>query len=79
MSRGHIAWKGAEDEKQRVLAALEGEEGPVRVLILYNAALRLSLAEETAPITKSVDRADDVLRSGAVLELLDRLRRPALV
>jgi len=79
VTRAHITWKGAENENRQVLAALEGKEGPVRALILYNAALRLSLADETAPLVKSVERADEALRSGAALELLNRLCRTAVV
>lgn len=79
VTRSHITRKGAEYETRQVLAELEGEEGPVRAVILYNAALRLSLTDETASLVELVERADEALRSSAALELLDGLRRPALV
>jgi hypothetical protein len=79
VTRAHITWKGVKDENRQVLDTLEGEEGPVRTLILYNAALRLSLADETAPLVESVERVDQTLRSGAALELLDRLCRTGFV
>ncbi len=74
-TRAHVPWKGAEDEARWILAALEGEEGPVRDLILYNAALRLWIADEEASLTEGVEKADEALRSDAALELLDGLRQ----
>jgi anthranilate phosphoribosyltransferase len=62
-----------------VLAVLEGEEGPARDLVLYNAALRLWVADEGAPLVEQVHRAEEALRSGAALKLLDGLRQPAPV
>jgi anthranilate phosphoribosyltransferase len=79
VTRAHVPWKDAEDEARRVLAALEGGEGPVRDLILYNAALRLWVAGGDAPLAEGIDKADEALRSGSALGLLDRLRQPAPV
>lgn len=77
VTRARVPWKDAEDETRHVLAALEGGEGPVAALILYNAALRLWMAdEEYRPLVRWVERAGEALRSGEALELLDRLRQP---
>ena len=76
-TRARIPWKDAEDETRRTLAALEGEEGPVWSLILYNAALTLWMADEDRPLVECVERAEEVEHSGAALELLSRLRQPA--
>lgn len=79
-TRADIPWKSAEDETSRSLAALEGEAGPVRDLILYNAALRLwTAANEGTPLAGWVERAREALSSGAALRLLDRLRQPVPV
>lgn len=72
-TRAHLA-PGEEDEAARVLGALEGEEGPIRDLILYNAALRLWVADETASCAEGVEKSYEALRSGAALRLLDDLR-----
>lgn len=79
-TRAEIPWKGSDDETSRSLAALEGEAGPVKDLILYNAALRLwTAADEGTSLTGSVERAREALNSGAALRLLDRLRQPVPV
>jgi anthranilate phosphoribosyltransferase len=79
-TRANIPWKNAEDKTSRSLAALEGEAGPVGVLILYNAALRLwTAAHEGASLAGWVERAREALNSGAALRLLDRLRQPVPV
>ena len=78
-TKSHVPWRDADDEARNVLAALGDEEGPARRLILYNAALRLWAADEDASLAEEVVRADETLRSGAALELLSKLRRPATV
>jgi hypothetical protein len=57
------------------LDALAGEEGPVYELILYNAALRLWVADDGVPLEAHFERARETLLSGGVLRLLERLRR----
>jgi len=74
-TRAQIPWSGPEDEARRVLGALEGGEGPVSALILYNAALRLWVGGEVASIRGGVDRALEAVRSGAALDRVQRLRR----
>ncbi len=74
-TRAQIPWDGPADEARRVLDALEGEEGPVGALILFNAALRLWVADEVVSLKEGVDRAEEAVRSGAALELVGRLRR----
>ena len=76
-TRTDIPWNGEEAEAESLLAALSGEDGPVLDLILYNAALRLWLADEATPLRKHVDRARDAVSSGAATALLDRMRRYA--
>ena len=76
-TRAQIPWTNAEDEAGCVLGAIAGEGGPMRNLLLYNAALRLWMAEEVASVAAGVERADEAIESGAVLGLLGALRRPA--
>lgn len=78
-TRGHVPWTDAGDEARRVLGALGGEDGPVKTLILYNAALRLWMADEAASVAEGVEKADEAVRSGAAPGLLGALRRPAAV
>lgn len=78
-TRADIPWKGEEAEAESLLGALSGEEGPVLDLILYNAALRLWLADGTAPLTEHTRRAREAVSSSAASALLDRLRRGAAV
>lgn len=74
-TRADIPWKDPEDEAGRLLDALAGEEGPVYELILYNAALRLWVADDGGPLEDHFERARETLLSGGVLRLLERLRR----
>lgn len=76
VTKAHIPWSSPEDETRLLLNALDGEEGPVRNLILYNAALRLWVADENTPLPDHLERARAALDSGTALALLDRLRRP---
>lgn len=78
-TRSHIPWKGAPDEARSVLEALAGGRGPVRNLLVYNAALRLWTADGSASLEEHAERARSALDSGEALELLSRLRRPAAV
>lgn len=78
-TRADIPWRGEEAEAESLLAALSGEEGPVLDLILYNAALRLALAEEATPLAGHVRRAREAVSSGTSSALLDRMRRGAAV
>lgn len=76
-TRAQAPWKDPEDEAGRILGALGGEEGPVKSLILYNAALRLWMAGEAASVAEGVLKANEAMHSGAALELRDWLRHPA--
>lgn len=78
-TRSHIPWKGAPDESRSVLEVLSGGRGPVRNLLIYNAALRLWTADGSAPLEEHAEKARLVLDSGEALNLLSRLRRPAAV
>ena len=71
-TKANVPRKGEEDEAYRLSDALSGEEGPVHDLILYNAALRLWAADETAPLEDHLEDARAALRSGGALELVDR-------
>ena len=77
-TRAHIPWKGAQDEEQAVLEALGGGRGPVKDLLLYNAALRLWAADGSAPLEEHAERVRSVLDAGEALDLLDRLRPAGL-
>lgn len=75
-TRGHVPWRSPEDEARRVRGALYGEDGPVRDLILYNAALRLWVAGEASETLEShLVRAREAVGSGAALALPGDLRR----
>ncbi|MBA2441243.1 MAG: hypothetical protein H0V53_02395 [Rubrobacter sp.] len=78
-TRADIPWRGPEDERERLLAALEGEQGPVGTLVLYNAALRLFAGGDGVPLEDCLVRAETALRSGEALDSLERLRRPVRV
>lgn len=56
-TRAHVPWTGPEDEARRVLGALDGEEGGVRDLILYNAALRLWMADDSVSLEEHLENA----------------------
>lgn len=77
----HIPWQGEDDEANRVMAALGGEDGEgveVRDLIVYNAALRVWMSGEPggpASLKDGVEKARSALGSGAVGELAKRLGR----
>jgi anthranilate phosphoribosyltransferase len=55
--------------------AVAGEEGPVYELILYNAVLRLWVADDGGPLEDHFEKERETLLSGGVLRLLERLRR----
>lgn len=74
-ARGDLPWEGEEAEAARLLGALSGDVGPFLDLILYNAALRLWLADEASPLVEQVERARGTVTSGAALGLLEELRR----
>jgi anthranilate phosphoribosyltransferase len=70
--------EGRPKHERQVLRELgldKEEEGPVRNLILYNAALRLRVADENTLLPDHLERARAALDSGTALALLDRLRR----
>ncbi len=75
-TKANVPWKDPEDEAWRLLRALGGEEGPVSDLILYNAALRLWVADEGTPLEDHLQKARETLDSGGALALLERLRQP---
>ena len=79
VGRGDIPWEGEEAEAESLLGALSGREGPVLDLVLYNAALRLWLADEATTLAGHVSRAREAVSSGAALGLLEGLRRGAAV
>ena len=74
-TKAHIPWNWPEDELRMLRSTLAGEDGPVRDLILYNAALRLWVLEEEVPLGQHLERARIALESGAVLDLAPGLRR----
>lgn len=73
-TKAGITWEGPENELQTIKSALDGEAGPVKDLILYNAALRLWMLEGDVSLREHVERAREVLESGIVKELTPQLR-----
>lgn len=63
-TRAQIPWNGPADEARRVRDALEGEEGPVKDLILYNAALRLWMADDGVSLSEHLSNARYTLEAG---------------
>ncbi|PLS82519.1 MAG: hypothetical protein CYG60_24150 [Actinobacteria bacterium] len=78
-TKAEVPWEGEEAEAESLLGALSGEAGPVLDLILYNAALRLWLADEETSLAEHVSRAREAVSTGAAHVLLDRMRRGAAV
>ena len=78
-TRGDLPWQGEEAEAEGLLGALSGEEGPILDLVLYNAALRLWLADEATTLSACVSRAREAVSSGAASALLRRMRRSGAV
>lgn len=79
VTKARISWKSQADETRGLLAALDGEDGPVRDLILYNSALRLWMPDDGAretTLNDHLERARAALDSGAASRLLDKLRAP---
>lgn len=69
-TRSHVPWNGPDDESRRLLSALNGEEGPIKDLILYNATLRLWMADQTIPMEEHLECARATIESGQVLRSL---------
>lgn len=69
-TRSHLPWNGPEDEAQRIFGALYGEEGAVKDLILYNAALRLWMADDSVSLEDHLENARCVLGAGLAPRLL---------
>lgn len=78
-TKAHIPWQSSQEESRTLLSALNGTEGPVQSLILYNAALRLWVGDPETALPEHLQRARTALESGAVLELLGKLRQAVLV
>ncbi|MGH7101618.1 MAG: anthranilate phosphoribosyltransferase [Acetobacteraceae bacterium] len=58
-----------------LVGMLEGEPGPYRDTVLFNAGAALVVAERAANIREGVAEAAKVVRSGAALAALEALRR----
>lgn len=72
-TKAHVPWHGEVDEFRLLSSVLRGEDGPVKDLILYNAALRLWVLQENLPLGEHLERAREALESGAALGLAPRL------
>lgn len=53
-TKSDVPWRGEEDESRRLRGAMAGEDSAVRDLILYNAALRVWVAEGATGATGSL-------------------------
>ena len=71
-TKAHVSWNGEVDELRMLGSALQGEDGPVKDLVLYNAALRLWVLEDGIPLEEHLGRARKALESGAALKLMPR-------
>src|SRR5690606_39873831 len=66
-----------EESARRIEAALEGERGAVRDVMLLNAAAALVVAGQAEDLREGVARAAEAVASGAARDRLERLRRLA--
>jgi anthranilate phosphoribosyltransferase len=62
----------AAESKERVLAALDNEPGPVRDIVLLNAGAALYAADAADSIAAGVARARDAVASGAARNKLEQ-------
>jgi anthranilate phosphoribosyltransferase len=63
-----------EDNVRIILAAFRGEAGPVRDVILMNAAATVYVGQKAASLQEGFEKARQAIDSGAVLCLIDQLR-----
>ncbi|CAN5910378.1 N/A [soil metagenome] len=73
-TKAHIPWTGPIDEARALRSALEGNDGPVKDLILYNAALRLWMLDDGIPLENCMERARETLGSNTTSSLASGLR-----
>ncbi|MBO2518880.1 MULTISPECIES: anthranilate phosphoribosyltransferase [Limnochorda] len=66
-----------QENARRIEAALEGERGAVRDVMLLNAAAALVVAGQAEDLREGVARAAEAVDSGAARDRLERLRRLA--
>jgi anthranilate phosphoribosyltransferase len=76
-SQEDLAGGDAARSDQVALDVLEGQEGPHRDLVCYNAGIRLYLAERARDIGGGIARAREALDSGAARDKLEALRTRA--
>lgn len=76
-SQEDMAGGGAARDAEALLRVLEGEEGPRRDLVVFNAAIRIYLAERAASIEEGIAVARRALESGAARQKLKELRSRA--
>jgi anthranilate phosphoribosyltransferase len=67
-----LAVADAEDSAQAILAMLQGEPGPVREVVLANAAVALWLAGRSSDLKSGVELAREAVDSREALRRLDR-------
>lgn len=72
-TKAHVPWNGSENELGSLESALYGEDGPVKDLVLYNAALRMWISDDEVSLRRHLDHAREVLDSGEALSLTPRL------
>ncbi|HMM56403.1 MAG: anthranilate phosphoribosyltransferase [Xanthomonadales bacterium PRO7] len=72
-TREDFAVADAAESKTRVLAALDNTPGPVRDIVLLNAGAALYAADVVDSIAAGIERAREVVASGAARAKLDRL------
>lgn len=74
-TKAHIPWNGPEEEFLALQRAFDGEDGPVKDLLLYNAALRMWVLEDEVPLHLHLERVRYALESGAGAHLGPKIRQ----
>jgi len=66
---------GPEASLALIRSVLEGEDGPARDMVLFNAGAAIYVAGQADDLKAGVDRAREVVDSGAALAVLEHLAR----
>jgi len=72
-----IQVKNAEESKAMVLEVLSGKDGPARDIVLLNAGAAIYVAGIAESLAAGIEKAKQVIDSGAALEKLNQLKARA--
>jgi anthranilate phosphoribosyltransferase len=70
-SSRNLMVKDAQESRARLLAVLEGEQGPARDIVLLNAGAALYAANVVPSIAEGIERAREAIDSGAARAKVD--------